>query len=61
MSDELQNSPEDSSNQNNDPNTSKKPLKKYHLGIEQALEDEIGLEVEHGQLSEDELNSGNDI
>lgn len=39
----------------------RKKLKKYHLGIEQALEEEIGLEVEHGLLSESELNSGNDI
>lgn len=29
--------------------------------IDKALEQEIGEEVEHGQLSTDELNSGNDI
>lgn len=62
MSDKLQKDTDSSSNEFISAlNPNKKPQNKYHLGIEQDLEDEIGLEVQHGQLLENELNSGNDI
>lgn len=61
MADKLQSNVNNTSDQETKANAGKKKTKKYHLGIEQALEEEIGLEVEHGQLTENELNSGNDI
>lgn len=61
MADKLQTNVNNPSDQEANTHADKKKTKKYHLGIEQALEEEIGLEIERGQLTENELNSGNDI